>query len=257
MAKLIAKSLIAKPVFSQSSHALFHSDPHAGNLFLTQDERLGILDWSLVGSLGVPERVAIVQILLGAMTLDTQRIVTVLAGLADAQRWDAVATEGVVQHWIQRVRRGQFPGLRWLMGMLDDAVQTARLRVSVDLMLFRKSLHTLEGVVAEVGERSGQIDKTLSLEFLRHFAEEWPQRWVKWPASRDFATRLSNQDLTDTLVSYPTTMARFWTGHAFDILEGCVRRWETRLRSDAPTPSPQNGETAAGSHPDAVPLPQE
>ena len=62
LASLIATALIAKPVFSQSDQPLFHGDPHAGNLMLTDDGCLGILDWSLAGRLGVSERVAIVQI---------------------------------------------------------------------------------------------------------------------------------------------------------------------------------------------------
>ena len=116
--------------------------------------------------------------------------------------------------------------------MLDEAVQSARLRVSPDLMLFRKSLLTLEGVIAEVGERSGQIDKTLNIEFLRHFAAEYPQRWLCLPHSRDFATRLSNLDVMKTLGSYPIAVARFWTGHGLDILEACARHWEASLRSE-------------------------
>lgn len=253
LAKLIAKALIAKPVFSKSDRALFHSDPHAGNLFLTDDGCLAILDWSLVGTLGVPERIAIVQVILGAMTLDTQRIVSVLTGLSDQQRLDGAALKTVVEAWIKRVRRGQFPGLSWLVGMLDDATHNARLRVSTDLMLFRKSLHMLEGVVAEVGERSGQIDKTLSIEFLRHFASEWPQRWLRLPHTRDFATRLSNFDVTSTLLSYPATVARFWTGHALDILEACVRRWEASLQSDETS----DGASYTGSSEPATRIQQE
>jgi ubiquinone biosynthesis protein len=232
LARLIAKALISKPVFSKSDQPLFHGDPHAGNLFLTDDGCLGILDWSLAGTLGATQRVAIVQMILAAITLDADRIVLVLEQLADRQRLDDQAIRAVAEAWVRRVRRGQFPGLSWLVGMLDEAAEKARLRVSPDMMLFRKSLLTLEGVVAEVGECSGQIDKTLSIQFLRHFAAEYPQRWIQLPASRDFSTRLSNLDVTQTLLSYPTTVARFWTGHSLDILEACVRRWEAGVQTD-------------------------
>ena len=235
LARLIAKALIAKPVFSKSDQPLFHGDPHAGNLFLTDDGRVGILDWSLAGTLSVSQRVAIVQIILAAITLDADRIVSALQQVGDRERLDDQAIRTVAQAWVKRVRRGQFPGLSWLVGMLDEAVQTARLRVPADLLLFRKSLQTLEGVIADVGESTGQIDKTLSIEFLRHFAAEYPERWIRLPNSRDFATRLSNLDVTQTLLSYPTTVTRFWTGHALDILDACVRRWEAGLRTDAVT----------------------
>ena len=117
--------------------------------------------------------------------------------------------------------------------MLDEAVQKARLRVSPDMMLFRKSLMTLEGVVAEVGQCSGQIDRTLSTEFLRHFAAEYPQRWLELPNSRNYSTRLSNLDVTQTLLSYPASVTRFWSGHALDILEACVSRWQAGVQSGA------------------------
>ncbi len=215
-----------------SDQALFHGDPHAGNLFLTDDGRLGILDWSLAGRLGVAERTAIVQIILAAITLDSKRLACQLAQLADRQRLDESALQAVSENWVKRVRCGQIPGLSWLMGMLDEAVQVARLRVSTDLVLFRKSLLTLEGVVAEVGESSGQIDTTLIVAFLRNFDMEFPQRWLRMPDSREFSTRLSNFDITETLLSYPTTVTSFLTGHAFDILEACATNRQGTKRSD-------------------------
>ncbi len=219
LALLVARAMIAMPVFSRSDSALFHGDPHAGNLFFTDDGRLAILDWSLVARLEEAERTAITQVMLGAITLDSRHIVDTLAQLSDQQRLDLNALQGVVEAWLRRLRRGQLPGLSWLVGMLDDATQSARLRVGADLMLFRKSLHTLEGVVADVGGCSGLIDRAMLTEFLRHFTAEWPRRWLSLPQSRDYATRLSNLDLTRTLLSTPAAAARFWTGHTVDLLE--------------------------------------
>ena len=151
----------------------------------------------------------------------------VLESLAGPRRIDAGATMRVVQRRLRRIRRGQFPGFSWLMGLLDEAAQDAGLRVNADLLLFRKSLYTLEGVVADVGEDRGQIDNVLTRQFLRHFVSEWPSRWLHLPNSRDFATRLSNADLTRAMLSYPATATRFWTGHASDALESCARRCKT------------------------------
>lgn len=218
LARLVAHALIAMPVFSRSQQALFHGDPHAGNLFLTEGGRLAILDWSLVGRLGERPRIAIVQIMLGAVTLDSGRIASGLAQLAERQV-ERSALRAVVERGLRRIRRGQLPGLRWLVGLLDEATQHARLRVGADLMLFRKAWHTLDGVVAEIGQSHDLTDQVLATEFLRHFTMEWPQRWLCTPFSRDFATRLSNLDLTQAMLSYPTTAAQFWTGHARDMLE--------------------------------------
>ena len=76
MAKLVVETLIARPVFSTDAQALFHGDPHAGNLFSTKDLDLAVLDWSLTGSLGEKERNSIMQIVLGAISFQPEKIVT-------------------------------------------------------------------------------------------------------------------------------------------------------------------------------------
>ncbi len=218
LADLVVEALIARPIFSKDSAALFHADPHAGNLFLTADHRLALLDWSLVGSLGEPERVALMHLMLAAITLDAERIVSLLEGLAGPRPVDRPALALVVHAWLRRLRRGQFPGFTWLMGLLDEAVQTARLRVAADLLLFRKSLHTLEGVVADIGAEESRVDVLLLHSFLHHFAVEWPRRWLTWPDSRAFATRLSNGDLAQWMLSFPWAATCFWLDQSLDLL---------------------------------------
>ena len=104
------------------------------------------------------------------------------------------------------------------MGLLDEAVQAARLRVGADLLLFRKSLHTLEGVVADIGAGESRVDAVLLPAFLHHFAVEWPQRWLAWPDSRAFATRLSNGDLAQWMLNFPWAATRFWLDQSLDLL---------------------------------------
>jgi len=217
LAELVVESLIAQPIFSKADVAVFHADPHAGNLFLTDDGRLAILDWSLVGHLQKSERTAVAQIILSALTLDAPRICSLLEDISVGTRPHPAALKAVVHAGLSRIGRGQFPGLKWLLGVLDEAVQTAGLRVAADLMLFRKTLYTLEGVVAEIGPERFQVDEVLVREFLRHFTVEWPRRWVSLPHSREFATRLSNWDLTRTMLSLPWTTTQFWLHECLDV----------------------------------------
>jgi ubiquinone biosynthesis protein len=222
LADLVVEALIARPIFAAADPAPFHADPHAGNLFFTADNRLGILDWSLVGWLGEPERQAMMQVLLAAMTLDAERVATTLEGLAGQRSVDEAALGSVVRARLRRIRQGQFPGFTWLMGLLDEAVQTARLRIAADLLLFRKSLHTLEGVVADIGAGDARIDPVLQGEFFHRLAVECPSRWLAWPDSRAFATRLSNADLARVMLGFPWTLTQFWLDQGLDFLD-CVQ----------------------------------
>jgi ubiquinone biosynthesis protein len=222
LTQLVIRALIARPMFSRAAHAMFHGDPHAGNLFLTDDNRLGVLDWSLVGSLSEAHRVAIVQVVLGAITLNSDQIVGILVGLSERNIDDRAALTTVVQNALRQVRQGIFPGMSWLVDLLDDAMHFGGLRPAADLLLFRKSLHALEGVIADIGA-GVCIDDVLFAEFLQNFTMEWPRRWLAPPHSRAFATRLSNLDLTRTVLSYTATVARFWMGQSFDWLDACSK----------------------------------
>jgi ubiquinone biosynthesis protein len=218
LANLVTRALISQPIFAAQSKSLFHCDPHAGNLMLSDDGRLAILDWSLVGWLDEVQRVAISQIMLAAGTLDRGKIIRILIQLSERGRVDLPALGTVVDNWLRRCRWGQFPGMAWFVGLLDEAVQLGNLRVTADLMLFRKSLLTLNGVVAELGVDGFDIDSVLFIDFMRHFGMEWPTRCFRMPFSRECATRISNWDLADMLFAAPKTAARFWIGNLLDSL---------------------------------------
>jgi ubiquinone biosynthesis protein len=82
LAGLVLKELVAKPIWNTEPRAIFHADPHAGNLFYTVDGRLAILDWSLAGYLDKTEREQTAQIVLGALNLDANRILRAIAAMA-------------------------------------------------------------------------------------------------------------------------------------------------------------------------------
>jgi ubiquinone biosynthesis protein len=216
LAEMIIEALIAGPIWSRSTRATFHADPHAGNLFVTPDRRLAILDWSLTGCLGEAERIAMTQVILGGLSLDASQVRSALRALALDQRVDEAALDAVVLHWMRRVRRGMFPGFSWLMNMLDDAAVRARLRAGTDLIMFRKVLLTLQGVLADVSDL--RIDEVLPLLFLRRLAAEWPRRWITAPFSRGLDTRISNADLALLLMRLPSAPVRAWLETTLELL---------------------------------------
>ena len=210
LARLVARELVARPIFSTSESALFHGDPHAGNMFLTAEGRLAILDWSLAGQLHQNARAAMTQIILAALTLNGEKISRSVRGLAHRGSVDRPALDAIVRNRLEQLRRGRLPNLTWVIGLLDDATQRAGLRVATDLVVFRKSLLTLAGVVAELAESEGAIDAEVLTSFAQRFLAELPSRWCACPGYREYATHVSNADLLEVALGWPLAGARFW-----------------------------------------------
>ncbi len=60
----------------------FHADPHAGNVLVTRDRRLCLLDWGLAGHLTRRLRYALADFWMAAVDQDAERIVQIAANLA-------------------------------------------------------------------------------------------------------------------------------------------------------------------------------
>ncbi len=219
LAELVARALIVQPLFCSDESALFHCDPHAGNLFSTHDGKLAILDWSLAGFLGTLEREVMVQIMLATVNMQPHKIITTLLPLDTRGQCNLAVLTDCVARWMRKVRQGHIPGLSWLTGFLDDAVQRAGLRLSAELLMFRKSLLTLTGVLSEIGATRFDLDQLVLREFMFKSLLEWPDRWLSFPTSRSFATRLSNLDIAETIWGTPLIAGRFWQAMWRDSLE--------------------------------------
>ena len=137
------------------------------------DGRLAILDWSLVGTLGVRRTR---RHRADHARRDHARRRPHRDGADGIGRRDQPARStrryerSLTAAGSSRVRRGQFPGLSWLVGMLDASVQEAGLRFPAGHDAVPQIAAYARGRGADVGGCGGQIDQTLSLEFLRHFA---------------------------------------------------------------------------------------
>lgn len=208
LAGRVVEALIAGPLWSKAPEALFHADPHAGNLMATGDGGLAILDWSLTGRLTKGSREKLVQILLSAAVFDGSAIARAIAALAHGPV-DEAAVRREVDAALGRLAAGGWPGLAWLIGLMDGIVFDARVGFDADLMMFRKALHTLRGVVADIDEQF-HADQTLLQAFLARFGTEWAPRLLAPPFSRQFSTHLSNADLATVLMATPLMASRYW-----------------------------------------------
>jgi ubiquinone biosynthesis protein len=201
-------SLIAKPVWTDADRTPVHGDLHSGNLLLTPDGRVGILDWSLATSLSRTLRASLVQIVLGAATMDEQRVCEGLQGVAQGPAGCAGLGE-VIEEGLRQVLRGAFPGFDWLVRFLDRAAVHASLQFPEPLMAFRKSVFSLSGVLAEICSRCS-VDEVMLRSGWRQLLSEWPKRLLEPSVSRNFGTHVSTADLFSLWTGAPAAAFRLW-----------------------------------------------
>ena len=233
LARTVAESLVAQPMFSSHPPAPFHGDPHAGNLLVTPDGRLGILDWSLSARLRKRDRIELVQLVLGALALDAGRTACAVENLTH-RTFDKTALKSVLHSSLRELRWGTAPGISWLTRLLDELVMRASVRFDTELMLFRKSLFTLDGVLADLAqaEDAGRalLDDVLLKLFVLRLSAEWPERFRAPFHSRSFSTHLSTADLFSMLWSAPPTFMRWWSGTWLDLLDNAAPAASSTIR---------------------------
>ncbi|MBK8184587.1 MAG: hypothetical protein IPK63_17600 [Candidatus Competibacteraceae bacterium] len=208
LAKTLIAALVAKPFWNPSPlAAVFHADPHAGNLFVTRDGRLAILDWALVTTLNKTQCVAVVQAVAGALTQDEIGTTQAIAALGRSS--DPTALQAAIATGLRQVRYGAFPGFAWLMNLLDGLGTAGAIQFPEELTLFRKTLLTLSGVLEDVsGETS--LDEVLIKSGLIQCYRELAARRIAPFDSREFGSHLSNADWFRLWAGLPMTAVRYW-----------------------------------------------
>ncbi len=210
-ARRVVDALIARPLFSDEPDAIVHGDPHAGNLLMTPCGRLGLIDWSLTGRLSKHHREAVVQMIVAAAIGDAGGIARSISSLSVSEP-DESSLRREVGIALSSLR-GMTPGISWVTALLDRAALHARVRFDDRLLLFRKSILTVQGVVADL-DPDCSIDTLLHAEVGIRLVQEWPRRWMSAPSSRAFSTHLSNADLGKLIWSACTSWTRCFPAFA-------------------------------------------
>ncbi len=208
LANTVFDALVAKPFWSDTPSTTFHGDPHAGNLLLADDGRLAVLDWSLVARLDKAQRVAVVQIVLGALTLDETQICRTLATLARKPPTEALL-RATVSNALRPVALGTFPGFDWVLGLMDRLATSTNMGFDEELIMFRKALLALTGVIADISTLCSK-EGVLMGSGLRQFQSELAIRPFVSMDTRAFGSHVSTTDLYRLWCTMPLTATRYW-----------------------------------------------
>lgn len=173
LAEQIVEALVAVPLFAPAEHAIFHGDPHAGNmLFDGRTGTLTIIDWALRERLTREQRrhLALLVITAGLRDPDgTWREVLALSQprvARDSKRGREIRV--LVSAFLDELPPMQLPSAVDAMRLLERvAVQGTRFPRS--LIMLSKVMFTLEGMLADIAP-GGQ---SMGLPLVRRVAQHW------------------------------------------------------------------------------------
>lgn len=214
VAEQLVEALITVPLFSREKEAVFHADPHAGNLFYDEPNReLILLDWALAQRLTRESRRQLV--LLAVMMIlrnraGVSRAIQLLSIDRQRRKLQSLIERGV-EHFFRNIPVNHVPGALDAMKLLDDLAFHG-VRFPPSLFLFRKILFTLDGVLHDVAGPGVRIDRIIAREFLTRWAASFGLFHAPLAAG-DFVSLQWNALL------YP---ARSWVGRRLAASQGAM-----------------------------------
>lgn len=129
-------------------HGYFHADPHPGNVFYLTDNRIGIVDFGMVGRLTDLRRNQIVDLLAALSRKDEEGMISVLLEWTGDSPLDEIKLAGDISELVFNYENLQLKDVR-LGPMLSEMAMIIRengLIMPADLTLLFKALITLEGL---------------------------------------------------------------------------------------------------------------
>jgi len=178
VAEQLVETLIAAPIFAGGENVVIHADTHAGNLLY--DEKRGelvVLDWALTERLTREQRrhISLFGILL--VLRDALGVCHEIEALSlDSSSRPPALTAFLRQHvaeFIEKMPLKHLPGSMDAMRLLDRLALEG-VRFPSSLLMFRKILFTLDGILHDIGAPNVHMDLIIA----RHVASRWARHWM-------------------------------------------------------------------------------
>lgn len=208
------KTIILKPLFSASDSAIFHGDPHAGNLLAHNPKRnsgvtISLVDWSLAGHLEKGVRIKLLQLFLQVVLgkpADIGRAIMALS--APEQPRGKEVPLSLTEAILRQMATPAYTESHFLKKAfcLIDRAARCGIVFRTDLLLFRKALFTLEGVLYEL-DAAFDFDEAMTASLSTLFLQELPKRLgpLIFPAAdtpERYASLMTNKDLQRILLHH-------------------------------------------------------
>jgi len=209
LARRLSDVMTYDVLFSREEIALFHGDPHAGNVFHVEDDsddpyRIALLDWGLASEFSRREREKLVQLILGLTLKDPKRLannVDVLVHWEPETSEERVAMRRRIEELLAEQKRQDQKGTFKLLNQLIATLARDGYSVRFNTTMFIKSQLTISGILTELDPEfdqdeyvmsriNGQVTRELHTRLLRT---------LYFPAwnSHSYTSMMSNEDVKD------------------------------------------------------------
>ena len=173
VAEQLIEALIAVPLLAAQEDAIFHGDPHAGNLLYdNRSGELTIIDWALRERLSRDQRRHLALLFLMVSLRDP--VGTCDEVLALSQRHIPIASakgrvvEDLVRRFIDELPVVRLPSGADAMRLLERAAISG-IKFPGPLIMLSKVMFTLDGILQDVGGSGSGMGFTIA----RHVAQHW------------------------------------------------------------------------------------
>jgi len=205
LARRLSDVLTYGVLFSPHDEALFHGDPHAGNVFHVEGDedpyRIALLDWGLAAEFDRSRREKMIQVMLGLQLRHAKRLANNVDALVDWEPRDEADRLAMRARMEDVLASEHDEGLFALIDELIVSLAAEGYSVRFDTTMFIKSQLTISGILAELdpdfdqddyimGRVSGQVFHELGTRLVRTI---WFPAWN----SHDYTSLMSNEDVKD------------------------------------------------------------
>ncbi len=183
LAGVLFEALVCRPLFGRQAMSLFHGDPHAGNILAIEDPttgrlQIGLVDWTLAGHLTRTDRVKTAQLIQAVIKKDLSSIRWAIKALAIDASWEDHGQRGqfrrLVLDLIHSSAFDEMSHIRKTFKLLEELAYEGFV-FPADLMLFRKAIFSLEGVINDLCP-GFDMDAAVMRHLMALIAQEFPAR---------------------------------------------------------------------------------
>jgi ubiquinone biosynthesis protein len=234
LARRLSDALTFDVIFSPQDPALFHGDPHPGNVFHSPSPadpyRIALIDWGLAAEFTLEERKQLAQLMLGLYLSDEKRLANHAEVLVEPDSSAPLDAEDRTRLRESAAEVVKGSGSQEMFALLDELLtELARegFRIRYSAAIFIKSQLTIAGILKELDPDFDQDDYVMDRIQGQVLREIGPRllRTVWFPSwnSHEYRTLLSNEDVKDVQVKRTGRFCKkvgkgIWIGISFQWL---------------------------------------